>query len=157
MNSLKIYCEQCEYDFSPVAEAFAGEFQSDCNLSLEIVTVDEEEINRLNRETRGVDSVTDVLSFPSLDGILGKKLIKKDYPADLDEEGNLFIGSIAICLKRAAEQAEEYGHSVDREVCYLAVHGVCHLLGYDHIEEEDKRLMREKEERILKKIGLERV
>lgn len=156
MSDLKIYCEECEYDFAPVAEAFAGEFESDCTLSLEIVTVDEEEIRRLNRELRSVDSVTDVLSFPSLEGILGKKLSEKDYPADCDEEGNLFIGSIAICLKRAAEQAEEYGHGVDREVCYLAVHGVCHLLGYDHIEEEDKRVMREKEEKVLTKMGLER-
>ena len=72
---------------------------------------------------------------------------------DIDEDGNLFIGSIAICRKRAEEQAEEYGHSLKREMNYLAVHGLCHLLGYDHIEEADKKLMREKEECVLKKIG----
>ena len=151
---LYIYCD--EQNFSALAGAFGGEVIADCDLAAEVVLVDEEEIRRLNRETRGVDAVTDVLSFPALDGIKGKKLQKKAFPADIDEEGNLFLGSIAICVKRAKEQAEEYGHSLDREVCYLAVHGVCHLLGYDHIEEEDKRLMREKEERILKKIGLTR-
>lgn len=156
MNNLKISCEDSEFDFSPVAEAFTGELESDCTLSLEIVTVDEDEIRRLNRELRSVDSVTDVLSFPSLEGIYGKRLLKRSYPADLDEDGNLFIGSIAVCLKRAAEQAEEYGHSLRREVCYLAVHGICHLLGYDHTGEEDKAAMRDKEERVLAKMGLER-
>ena len=153
MRSLIIYSEE---NFAPLAEAFCGEFESDCNLSAEIVTVDEQEIRRLNKELRGIDSVTDVLSFPSLDGIFGKKILKKDFPADLDEEGNLFIGSIAICVKRAEEQAEEYGHSFKRELNYLAAHGICHLLGYDHIEEGDKSVMREKEEKVLLKIGITR-
>ena len=139
MSSLIIYSEE---NFAPLAEAFCGEFESDCNLSAEIVTVDEQEIRRLNKELRGIDSVTDVL--------------KKDFPADLDEEGNLFIGSIAICVKRAEEQAEEYGHSFKRELNYLAAHGICHLLGYDHIEEGDKSVMREKEEKVLLKIGITR-
>ena len=153
MKQLIIYNDEGEVNFSPLAKAFEGEFESDCNLSLEIVTVDEEEIRRLNRELRNTDSVTDGLSFPSLEGILGKKLLKKDFPADLVEDGNLFIGSIAICVKRAEEQAEEYGHSFARELNYLAAHGICHLLGYDHIEESDKVLMREKEEKVLNKIG----
>lgn len=151
MNNLVIISEE---NFAPLAEAFGGEFESDCTLSVEIVTVDEQEIRRLNREMRGIDSVTDVLSFPSLDRIFGKKLLKKDYPADVDEDGNLFIGSIAICTKRAEEQAEEYGHSYLRELNYLAAHGICHLLGYDHIEESDKAVMREKEECVLAKINL---
>lgn len=156
MKELIIYSDESEVDFSTLAKAFSGEFESDCNLSLEIVTVDEAEIRRLNRELRSTDAVTDVLSFPSLDNIFGKKLLKKNFPADLDDEGNLFIGSIAICVKRAEEQAEEYGHSLERELNYLAAHGICHLLGYDHIEESDKALMREKEERILSKINLTR-
>ena len=154
MNDLKIYCE--DYDFAPIAQAFGGEFSSDCTLSAEIVTVDEDEIRRLNRELRNTDAVADVLSFPSLDGIFGKELKKEDYPADTDEEDCLFIGSIAICLKRAEEQAEEYGHSVEREVGYLSVHGICHLLGYDHMTDEDKKIMREKEERVLAKLNLKR-
>lgn len=150
MNDLIIYSEE---NFVPLAEAFAGEFESDCTLSAEIVTVDEDEIRRLNRELRSVDAVTDVLSFPALDGIFGKKLLKKNFPADVDEQGNLFIGSIAICVKRAQEQAEEYGHSFTRELNYLAAHGICHLLGYDHIEDGEKAVMREKEEKVLNKIG----
>lgn len=151
MNDLIIYSE--EENFAPLAKAFEGEFESDCTLSCEIITVDEEEIRRLNREMRSVDAVTDVLSFPSLDGIFGKKLLKKNYPADLDEQGNLFIGSIAICVKRAGEQAEEYEHSLKRELNYLAAHGICHLLGYDHMQDEEKAVMREKEEKVLAKIN----
>lgn len=147
---LIIYSER---DFTSLSKAFEEEFESDCNISAEIVTVDEQEIRRLNRENRGIDEVTDVLSFPSLDGIFGKKLEKKNFPADIDEEGNLFIGSIAICVRRAEEQAEEYGHSFERELNYLAAHGICHLLGYDHMNEEDKRVMREKEEKVLEKAG----
>ncbi len=153
MGKLIIYGET---DFAPLAAAFCGEFESDCDLSAEIVTVDEAEIRRLNRELRKTDSVTDVLSFPSLDGIFGKKLIKEEFPADLDEDGNLFIGSIAICVKRAEEQAVEYGHGTERELNYLAAHGICHLLGYDHMTEEDKSVMREKEEKVLSKLGMVR-
>lgn len=148
---IKIYCE--DYDFNSLGEAFEGEVISDCPLSAEIIICDEETIKTLNREQRKVDAVTDVLSFPSLDGIRGKELKKADYPADPDEEGGIFLGSIAICEKRAEEQAAEYGHSLRREINYLAAHGLCHLLGYDHMTEEDKKQMREKEERVLGKIN----
>ena len=151
---LYIYCE--DENFSALSDAFENEFESDINLSAEIIITDEEEIRRLNREMRAIDSVTDVLSFPSLDGIFGKKIEKKNFPTDLDEQGNLFLGSIAICKKRAKEQAEEYGHSIIREMNYLAAHGICHLLGYDHIDESDKKVMREKEERVLEKMGAKR-
>ena len=151
---LNIYCE--EENFSALSDAFEGEVESDTDLSAEIIIVDEDEIRRLNREMRKIDAVTDVLSFPSLDGIFGKKIEKKNFPYEVDEQGNLFIGSIAICKKRAESQAEEYGHSIKREISYLAVHGVCHLLGYDHIEEQDRKVMREKEERVLEKMGATR-
>ena len=154
MSELKIYCQ--DTDFSSLAIAFCGYVKSDCTLSLEIVFTDEDGIRELNNRMRGIDSVTDVLSFPSLDGIFGKKLLKKDFPADIDENGNLFLGSIAICTKRAKEQAEEYGHSYGRELFYLATHGVCHLLGYDHMTDSDKAAMREVEERVLAKINLTR-
>ncbi len=151
---LNIFCEQ--FDFSPLAEAFEGEIESDCGLSAEIIITDEAEIRRLNAEARGIDAVTDVLSFPSLDGIRGKALKKADFPFEVDEEGKLFLGSIVICEKRAREQAEEYGHSYMRELHYLAVHGLWHLLGYDHMTEEDKPEMRAKEEKILSKLGITR-
>lgn len=151
---LYIYCD--EQNFSALAGAFGGEVIADCDLAAEVVLVDEEEIRRLNRETRGVDAVTDVLSFPALDGIKGKKLQKKAFPADIDEEGNLFLGSIAICVKRAKEQAEEYGHSFERELNYLLTHGLFHLLGYDHMTDTDKAEMRGREERVMNKLGLTR-
>ena len=151
---LKILCE--ELNFDSLAAAFAGEFSADCDLSSEVVIVDEGEIRRLNSEIRKIDKVTDVLSFPSLEGIRGVRLSKKNYPTEVDEEGNLFIGSIAVCEKRCREQAEEYNHSYERELNYLITHGLFHLLGYDHETEEDKREMREREERVLTKLNLAR-
>jgi probable rRNA maturation factor len=151
---LTIYCD--DMNFSSLAEAFQSEFESDIHLAAEIIFAAEEEIQRLNRELRHVDSVTDVLSFPTLEGICGKKICKKQHISDIDEEGNLFIGSIAICKQCAAEQAEEYGHSYTRELYYLATHGICHLLGYDHMQEEDKKVMRSLEERVLARLGLTR-
>ena len=154
MNNLHIYCDQ--FDFSAVERAFGGEFVSDVPLSAEIIFVSSEEIKELNAKHRGKDAVTDVLSFPTLDNIRGKSLKKADFPFDIDEDGMLFIGSVVICEQRAHEQAEEFGHSYERELHYLIVHGLCHLLGYDHEEEADKREMREKEERILGKMGIVR-
>ncbi|MBO5334663.1 MAG: rRNA maturation RNase YbeY [Clostridia bacterium] len=136
--------------------AFSDMVEADCPLCFEFVFVDEDEIRRLNRETRGIDKVTDVLSYPSLDGIKGKALLAKDYPLELDEDGALFIGSVAVCHARAKEQAEEYGHSLNRELHYLLTHGVLHCLGYDHMSDEDKLEMREREEYVLKKLGIER-
>lgn len=154
MIDLNIYCD--EYDFSPLARAFENEAEADCPLALEIIFADREEIKRLNSEFRKIDRETDVLSFPTLDGIRGKALKSADYPYDTDEDGKLFLGSIVICTGVAKEQAEEYGHSYVRELFYLAAHGVCHLLGYDHMTEEDKTEMRAKEERVLEKLNLTR-
>ncbi len=151
---LKIYCEQ--YDFTALAAAFDGEIESDCDLSAEVELVGADYICELNRDTRGVRAVTDVLSYPTLDKIKNKKLIRAKFPNDLDEEGNLFIGSIAVCESRAKEQAEEFGHSYLRELNYLVTHGIWHLLGYDHMTDGDKAEMREREERILKKLNLVR-
>lgn len=148
-----IYGEQT---FPEVEKALEDFVTSDIDLAAELVFADEEEIKATNAAQRGVDAVTDVLSFPTLEGILGKELKAKDYPFDVDEEGNLFLGSIMICQQRAREQAEEYGHSYERELNYLIVHAVMHLFGYDHMEEADKLLMREQEEKILAKLGLTR-
>ena len=136
--------------------AFSDVVTADCPLAFEFLLVDEEEIQRLNRETRSMDKVTDVLSYPSLDDIKGEALKKDDYPFELDEEERLFMGSVVVCLQRAKEQAEEYGHSLERELHYLLTHGVLHCLGYDHMTDEDKAEMREREEYILKKLGIVR-
>ena len=129
---------------------------SDVDISIELLFVSDTEIKQLNKDTRGVDKVTDVLSYPTLDGICGKPLYKKDFPYDLDEENRLLIGSVVVCRERAKEQAEEYGHSYKRELHYLFVHGIMHCLGYDHIEEQDKILMRQAEEKVLSAMGITR-
>lgn len=138
-------------------EALGNFVDADVELAIEFTAVSEEEIRELNATTRGVDKVTDVLSFPTLDGIKGRKILKKDFPYDIDEEGRLLIGSVAICEARAKEQAEEYGHSYERELHYLLVHGVMHCLGFDHIEELDKAEMRIQEEKVLGALGITRV
>ncbi len=102
-----------------------------------------ERIQTLNREFRNVDRVTDVLTFPAWEG---------EDPLSADG----YLGDIMICYERAKEQAEEYGHSLLRELSFLAVHGVLHLLGYDHMTEADERVMREKQTDILDRIGVTR-
>ena len=129
--------------------AVAGQTE---NLKAEVVFLPPEEVQRLNRETRGVDKTTDVLSFPTLDGIRGKVLSKKDYPEEVDGRF-LFIGSVALNLQKVREQAIEYGHSEEEERDYLIVHGLFHLLGYDHMTDEDKKEMREKEKAALSLMG----
>ena len=158
-NNFKLLLDsECFSDDYRIAleKALSGFVASDVALAFEIEFVSEEEIRELNAQTRGIDKITDVLSYPSLDGIKGRKLSKKDYPYSLDEDGNLLVGSIAVCVKRATEQAEEYGHSLERELHYLIVHGVMHCLGYDHETDEEKAEMREKEEYILSKLGITR-
>lgn len=145
-----------EESIKKLEKAMYGFVQSDVRLAVEFIFVDEAEIQRLNRELRQTDRVTDVLSFPSYDGIKGQPIAKKDYKYDLDENGNLLIGSIAVCVKRAHEQAEEYGHSYERELNYLLVHGIMHCLGYDHMVDDEKAEMREKEEFILGKMHITR-
>ena len=157
--NFRIYCESEEFppeNVRALERAMDGFVSSDIPLAVEFAFADEGEIRRLNRETRGVDRVTDVLSFPALDGIRGKALKRADFPFDEDEEGNLFIGSVVVCVRRAKEQAEEYGHSYNRELHYLLVHGVMHCLGYDHTEADEKAAMRAAEESVLCSIGITR-
>lgn len=113
-----------------------------------ITITDNEQIHLLNKEYRGVDSATDVLSFPLWN--------QGEEPFVNPENNCIMLGDIIISLERAKEQAEEYGHSLKRECAYLCVHAVMHLLGYDHIEDEDKKVMRAREEDILTKLKLTR-
>ena len=109
-----------------------------------VVLVDEDRIREINREYRDKDSVTDVISFAF------------EESDNIHVENLRFLGEIYICVKRAEEQAKEYGHSFKREICYLTVHGLLHLLGYDHMNEDDKKVMRDLEERILEKYDTRR-
>ena len=115
------------YEFDKIADAVYKKLGQTDKLSIELDFVSPEEIQTLNREYRGVDRVTDVLSFPYLDGV--------------KETDSVLIGSVCINPERAKEQAEEYGHSLKREVCYLALHGFLHCFGFDHIEKADEEEM----------------
>ncbi len=160
MSKFFVYTEAeelSEMQLEKLCVAIGETVEADVELSIEYLAVSEEEIRRLNREMRNIDRVTDVLSFPTLEGIKGEKICADDFPYDIDEERRLLIGSIVICKKRAKEQAEEYGHSYERELHYLFVHGVLHCLGYDHITEEERAEMREREELVLGKLGITRV
>ena len=114
------------------------------NPLLNIVIVDNKRIQEINRESRGKDAVTDVISFAF------------EEVNDVDYESIRFLGEIYISYERCKEQARDFGHSVRREFSYLAVHGLLHLLGYDHIKEEDKRVMRALEEEILNEYDIKR-
>ena len=159
MSRFFIYADGAEIENIRLLElekAIGECVESDTPLAVELVAVDEAEIRTLNAQTRGVDKVTDVLSYPALEDIKGKAIVGARHPFETDEDGNILLGSIVVCIKRAKEQAEEYGHSLERELHYLIVHGVMHCLGYDHIVDEDKREMRVAEERVLEKLGVTR-
>ena len=123
------------------------EFNEDCEISLSIVTNDE--IHDINKQFRNIDSPTDVLSFPQL-------TFEEGEEADVNENGEIVLGDIIISIDRAKEQAEEYGHSLKRELAFLSVHSMLHLMGYDHmvLEEEEDMFRRQKE--ILIEAGIPR-
>ncbi len=121
-------------------------FEGDSEVSVSFV--DNEEIRKLNKEFRNIDSATDVLSFP-----LGENGVYDVNP----DTGAKLLGDVVISMERAQKQAMEYGHSFEREVCYLTVHSMLHLLGYDHMEPQEKAEMRMKEETVMARIGLERI
>ena len=113
------------------------------NAEVSLSIVDKETIHRLNKDYRNVDRETDVLSFP---------LDEEGF----DNEGNplILLGDIVICLDVAEDQAVDFGHSLEREIMYLICHSTLHLLGYDHIEEGDKKVMRSKEKEVMKNLGV---
>ena len=127
---------------------------------ISLLFVDNEEIRQINKETRNIDRETDVLSFPMLDFENGKVYKDMYIGFEFDEtykDGNeLVLGDMVLSLEKAKEQSIEFGHSYEREVCYLVIHSILHLLGYDHMIEEDKVKMRSREEEILKKFNIER-
>ena len=114
-----------------------------CEISVSLV--DDETIREINRDNRGVDRVTDVLSFPQFDDL-----------ADIDQKRPYLLGDVVLCTAQAQRQAEEFGHSVDRELVYLFVHSMCHLVGYDHMTEEEKAEMRAAEEAVMAGLDLKR-
>ena len=117
-------------------------------IKAELVFEDNAGMHHLNQTTRGVDSVTDVLSYPSLDGIRGKVLLPEDCVTELEGK-YIFLGSIVLCEEKIRAQAIEYGNTEEQEREYLIIHGLLHLFGYDHMTEEDKKEMRALEKQVL--------
>lgn len=114
--------------------------------AVDVTFVDDAAIQALNRDWRGIDEPTDVLSFA----------LNEADDAELEPDGALLLGDVIISAERAAAQAVAYGHSLERELAYLAVHGTLHLLGYDHDDPHGQQQMREKEEEALRQLGLTR-
>ena len=135
INILKKVLEKC----------FSQEKLNNKNLYINVVLTNPDNIRKMNNQYRNIDKETDVLSFPMFE----KKELEKLENANQD-----ILGDIVISIDRVKQQAEEYGHSFERELSYMAVHGFYHLMGYDHIEENDKNIMRQKEENILQQLNI---
>lgn len=133
-----------------IERCFNEENLNDKNVEINIILTTPERIKQINNKFRNIDRTTDVLSFP---------MFEKEEIAAIKKNGSKIkevLGDIVISTEQVEIQAREYGHSFERELAYMVVHGFYHIIGYDHIKEEEKKIMREKEEAILKKIGLER-
>ena len=130
--------------------AFKEEKLENSNTYINIILTNPENIRKTNKKYRNIDRETDVLSFP---------MFEKEEIEALKEQKSIMtevLGDIMISIERVKQQSEEYGHSFERELSYMLVHGFYHLMGYDHIEENDKIQMREKEEKLLNKLNMVR-
>ena len=129
-----------------------------CDVQICLTLTDPEGIREANREFRGIDAVTDVLSFPMSDFASPADFASvQEDPSCLDlDTGELLLGDILINTDRVLSQAEEYGHSVRREYCFLIAHSVLHLVGYDHMEPEEAAVMERKQEEALTALGITR-
>ena len=151
--------EKCHSIVSDVVSEALDYVECPYECTVEVTFTDDTEIHRLNLEHRNIDAATDVLSFP---------MLEYETPGDfsfLEEEGvdafdpetgELLLGDIVISLDHAKEQAEEYGHSIGREVAFLTAHSMLHLFGYDHMEEEERIAMEKMQEEILQRKGYTR-
>ena len=130
-----------------VHECFETENLLNTNLYLSVILTNPDNIQQLNNNYRKINKPTDVLSFPMFE-----KEELENYTSTIEEP----LGDIVISIEKVEEQAKEYGHSFERELSYMVVHGFYHLMGYDHIELGDRVVMREKEENVLKKLNITR-
>lgn len=155
---IEIFCENKYKPALTIAAQAVFDYFGISNNDAEAETgiISSDEIRALNADRRGIDAVTDVLSFPALQSV-ALPFDKAAYPDDVNPEtGCVMLGEVYICLERATEQAEEYGHSLSRELGFLAVHGLLHLLGYDHENEDNAAEMEGLQETILTSAGLAR-
>ena len=151
-----------DFDFLGVAEDVMEVVldQEKCpyEAQISLVLTDDDTIHSTNREFRGIDRPTDVLSFPMIDfpAPADYSILEQDDSYFHPESGELLLGDIMISIPRAIEQAREYGHSLKREYAFLIAHSMLHLLGYDHMEENERLLMEQKQEQALKYLHIER-
>ena len=149
MNEVAIYNKTDEeFTYSDIIEKVvnkAFEVEGVKKASCSIIIVDNTFIHKLNKEYRGIDRVTDVISFALEDD---KSMVIPDNIR--------LLGDIYISLDKAKEQAREYGHSLERELCFLSIHGLYHLLGYDHESKEEEKIMFKKQEEVLEAYGITR-
>ncbi len=146
-----------EQVISRVVEMEHCPYECEVNVTL----TDNEGIRNMNREFRELDVPTDVLSFPMLEYCTPSDFSSLDGKNDIagsfnPETGELLLGDIVISLERAKEQAEEYGHSLKREISFLIAHSMLHLFGYDHMEDAERLVMEDKQEAILQSLGITR-
>ena len=151
MGRLKLECLDRRINLRRVAKAVYKTLGQKAFFKAEIVFQDGENMQFLNKTTRGIDSITDVLSYPSMEGIRGKVLTPVECKTELEGK-YIFLGSIVLCDEKIKEQAVEYCHSEKREREYLVVHGLLHLFDYDHLNDADKKEMRAKEKEVMKKL-----
>ena len=144
---VKHFFTRCRKIKKVLQKCFEEENLQDKKLYVNVVLTNDENIRNINREHRQIDKPTDVLSFP---------MYEKEELENLKLENEDILGDMVISIERVEEQAKEYGHSFERELAYMVVHSFYHLLGYDHIKEEDKMKMRPKEENILQKLNINR-
>ena len=142
LNKFKIYNTTnekiVEIKYMKKVLKFALKYEKVVNATFNVIIVDNEEIHRINKTYRKIDKPTDVISFA----------LEDNKTEEIFSEKRV-LGDIYISIDKAKEQAKEYGHSLKRELCFLSVHGILHLLGYDHIEKEDEKIMFERQELIL--------
>lgn len=141
-----------------VNECFRVEKLEKTNLYMSITLTIPEEIRKINMKYRNIDRATDVLSFPMFEKEELEQIINQSSEKNVDEtiEKIDILGDIVISIPKVYEQADEYGHSFERELSYMVVHGFYHLMGYDHMQEDEKKVMRQKEEIVLSELGISR-
>ncbi len=151
-HKANFFCKKLIEKVFSVALIATDNFEIDCEVDVSFVS--EEQIKNLNKTYRSVDKITDVLSFPQLQIKYPQKL--GEFVSEISPDGLLRLGDIVICKQRAKAQAKQFGHSYKRELAFLALHGLLHLLGYDHIEKEDEKIMNDMCEKILSSLNIKR-
>lgn len=146
--------EYKELILNVVRECFKTEHLENANMYLNVILTNPENIRKANKEYRNIDKETDVLSFPMFEKDEIEAIISKSKEEKI--QINEVLGDIIVSIPKVKEQAIEYGHSTTRELAYMIVHGFYHVMGYDHMNEEEKQVMREKEENVLNKLHIKR-